>query len=195
MITSQMLKDANASIKTTDIKGTDYAEVSERVKAFRSICPNGSIQTELIKDEDGKCIFKATVSDMAGEILGTGYAYEKESSSFINKTSYIENCETSAVGRALGFVGIGIDAGIASYEEKANADVQQDEERMRAQSQEKISEMKVKALVEKCKNENVDVTTLCGFYGVDKFADLTEAQFFNINQKWKKILERVKDGV
>jgi hypothetical protein len=53
--------------------------------------------------------------------LATGYAQEKESSSFINKTSYIENCETSAVGRALGFCGFGIDVSVASYEEVANA--------------------------------------------------------------------------
>ena len=50
-----------------------------------------------------------------------GYAQEKESSSFINKTSFIENCETSAVGRALGMCGFGIDTSIASYEEVQNA--------------------------------------------------------------------------
>ena len=48
-------------------------------------------------------------------------AEEKETSSYINKTSYIENCETSAVGRALGFIGLGSENSIASLEEVANA--------------------------------------------------------------------------
>ena len=68
---------------------------------------------------------KATCADENGSILGTGTAYEKEGSSFINKTSYIENCETSAVGRALGFAGFGIDTSIASAEEVMNAQYQQ----------------------------------------------------------------------
>ena len=54
-------------------------------------------------------------------ILGVGHAYEKEDSSFINQTSFIENCETSAVGRALGMAGFGIDVSIASAEELATA--------------------------------------------------------------------------
>ncbi len=60
-------------------------------------------------------------------LLGTGTAYEKENSSFINKTSYIENCETSAVGRALGMAGFGIDTSIRSAEEMQNADLQQNQ--------------------------------------------------------------------
>ena len=55
----------------------------------------------------------------------TGHAYEKENSSFINKTSYIENCETSAVGRALAMLGFEIKKSIASKEEVENAKLQQ----------------------------------------------------------------------
>ena len=112
---------ANETIKTTDIKGKDYAEVNQRIKAFRMVYPQGSIQTEMVSNQDGVCIFKAIVSDENGCLLGTGTAYEKENSSFINKTSYIENCETSAVGRALGMAGFGIDVSVASAEEVANA--------------------------------------------------------------------------
>jgi hypothetical protein len=115
------LQCANASIKTTNVQGKDYAEVNQRIKAFRSICPGGSIMTEMLSCENGVCIFKATVCDEEMRILGTGTAYEKEGSSFINKTSYIENCETSAVGRALGMCGFGIDTSIASSEEVQNA--------------------------------------------------------------------------
>lgn len=93
------------------------------------VYPHGTIDTDLISNENGICIFKATVGD--GEtILGTGTAYEKENSTFINKTSYIENCETSAVGRALGMAGFGIDTSVASAEEVANAMTQQDGEKI-----------------------------------------------------------------
>ena len=112
---------ANETIKTTDIKGKEYAEVNQRIKAFRMVYPNGSIRTEMISNENGVCIFKASVFDEEGNLLGTGTAYEKEDSSFINKTSYIENCETSAVGRALGMCGFGIDVSVASAEEVQNA--------------------------------------------------------------------------
>ena len=121
MCTWTEIVNANKLIATTDIKGKQYAEVNQRIKAFRSVHPNGSIQSELISLEGGVCTFRAVVSDSDGKILGTGTAQEKESSSFINKTSYVENCETSAVGRALGMCGFGIDTSVASYEEVANA--------------------------------------------------------------------------
>lgn len=121
MYSFKELQHANASIKTTNVQGKDYAEVNQRIKAFRSICPGGSIMTEMISCQNGVCIFKATVCDEDMKVLGTGTAYEKEGSSFINKTSYIENCETSAVGRALGMCGFGIDTSIASSEEVQNA--------------------------------------------------------------------------
>lgn len=120
------LQDANSLIKTVPVKGSDYAEVPQRVKAFRSLFPTGTISTEVVLIENGMCVMHATVS-ADGVVLGEGTAYEKEGSSFINKTSYIENCETSAVGRALGFAGFGIDVSIASYEEVMNAKKQQKE--------------------------------------------------------------------
>lgn len=121
MITYEQIKNANSGIKTIDVKGKDYAEVPQRIKAFRSVCPNGAIVTELLSCENGVCIFKASVYDEKQVLIGTGTAYEREDSSFINKTSYIENCETSAVGRALGMCGFGIDVSVASAEEVQNA--------------------------------------------------------------------------
>jgi hypothetical protein len=136
---------ANETIKTTDIKGKDYAEVNQRIKAFRMVYPQGTIETKMLSNANGVCIFEARVysspykytnttidgvitTDMQhqGVLLGTGTAYEKEDSSFINKTSYIENCETSAVGRALGMCGFGIDVSVASAEEVQNAINNQD---------------------------------------------------------------------
>ena len=126
MITFEDIKKANETINTTNIKGKEYAEVNQRIKAFRMVYPEGTIHTDMISNENGICIFKATVANL-GNILGTGTAYEKENSSFINKTSYIENCETSAVGRALGMAGFGIDTSVASAEEVQNAIQQQDD--------------------------------------------------------------------
>ena len=124
----QSLVNANAAIRTTNIKGKEYAEVNQRVKAFRTLYPEGFITTEILCREGGLCIIKATVghyADGKSVILATGTAYEKEGSSQINRTSYIENCETSAVGRALGMAGFGIDTSIASADEMTNALLQQ----------------------------------------------------------------------
>lgn len=124
----QSLVKANAAIRTTNIKGKEYAEVNQRVKAFRTLYPEGFITTEILCREGGLCIIKATVghyTDGKSVILATGTAYEKEGSSQINRTSYIENCETSAVGRALGMAGFGVDTSIASADEMNNALLQQ----------------------------------------------------------------------
>ncbi len=120
MITFEDIKKANDAIVTMDIKGKAYAEVNQRTKAFRMVYPEGTINTEIISLENGICTMKATIMN-EGKILGTGFAQEKEGSTFINKTSYVENCETSAVGRALGMCGFGIDTSICSADELQNA--------------------------------------------------------------------------
>ena len=116
MISYQDICKANETLKFSDIKGKNYAEVPQRVKAFRMLYPQGFIITDMVSNDGGVCVFKATAGYYGenGEAytLGTGTAYEKENSSYINKTSYIENCETSAVGRALGFLSIGSDTSV-----------------------------------------------------------------------------------
>ena len=129
-ITFKDIQDANEIIKTVNIKGKEYAEVNQRIKAFRMLHPNGVISTHIHSleysiDGVGIVTMKATVADNQGNTLGTGYAQEIESKSGINSTSYIENCETSAVGRALAMCGIGINNSIASKEEVENAIEQQ----------------------------------------------------------------------
>jgi hypothetical protein len=64
---------------------------------------------------------KATITNPDGHVVATGHAYEDKDASRINQRNHVENCETSAVGRALGFLGIGSDGRIASYEEVVNA--------------------------------------------------------------------------
>lgn len=125
----ELISEANASIQTTDVKGKAYAEVNQRVKAFRYVYPNGLIKTKLtLSGEEGSrlALYEVEIYDGNGALLSTGTAEEKEGSTYINKTSFIENAETSAVGRALGFAGFGIDTSIASAEEVETAIINQD---------------------------------------------------------------------
>jgi len=114
--------------KTTNIKGKQYVEVNERVKAFRTLpeFKGMSLESEIIAVDSESVIVRAIVRDESGRIISTGFAHEEKSSSNINRTSYIENCETSAVGRALGMLGIGIDTSIATADEVATAIAKQE---------------------------------------------------------------------
>ena len=126
---------SNAKIKTTNIKGKQYAEVHERIKHFRGE-PNYAslgINTEVLEwDKDKEeIIIRASIYDTSsdiGGILASGIAHERrdDKNSFVNKTSYVENAETSAIGRALACMGIGIEDAYASAFEVANAIAQQD---------------------------------------------------------------------
>jgi hypothetical protein len=83
-----------------DVK--DYVDVAERIRAFYERYPEGSIQTEMVRLEGDMVVFKATVyRDREDACPTTGWAYEREGVGYVNKTSFIENCETSAIGRAL----------------------------------------------------------------------------------------------
>ena len=129
-ITYEQIKAVSDGIVTTNIKGKEYAAVNGRINAFRRLYPQGFITTDIVSMEAGVVVMKATCGyyeNGQSVILGTGMAYEREGSSNINKTSYIENCETSAVGRALGMAGIGVTTAVASSEEVQNAILQQEE--------------------------------------------------------------------
>ena len=181
-ITFEDIQKANALITTTPIKGKEYAGVPQRIKAFRSLYPNGTIETEMLSNDDGVCIFRASVRDESGELLGTGTAFEERGSSFINKTSYIENCETSAVGRALSMCGLGIDVSIASFEEVANAMENQNEEKPKSAEPSKAdiiedADNRAKALA--YINKHLDLEKkqkLCACYKVKNVTDMTGAQ-------------------
>ena len=170
MTTYEQIKKANETLKTTDVKGKPYIEVNQRIKAFRMVYPEGFILTELVNDNGGICTFTARVGyyteDGREIILGTGTAFEREDASFINKTSYIENCETSAVGRALGMAGFGIDTSVASAEEVQNAINNQDAPKTEyasaeqlARIRELIEEDKIPALIKFCKVERLEDIT------------------------------------
>ena len=113
-------------INTIDIKGKRYATVDSRVEFFREKFPTYSLETTypFLDMEKGVCVCRAVVKDDNGKIVADGFAHEWQSKpgSMVNKTSYIENAQTSAIGRALGFMGIGINGvGIASADEVQNA--------------------------------------------------------------------------
>lgn len=114
---------SNHKFKTTNIKGKEYVEVNQRIKYFRESgnYKGWSLSTEVINLDAESCVIKATIANNEGYIVATGFAQEDKSSSYINKTSYVENCETSAWGRALANLGIGIDTSIASSNEVSMA--------------------------------------------------------------------------
>lgn len=117
----------------------DYVMVNERITEFYSKFPDGRITTEIISNELGQIIFKAYVYKRFEDTVpsATGHAMEKEGNSFINKNSHVENCETSAVGRALALMGLSIKKSIASYEEVANAKLQQEDHKQDRVQQDK----------------------------------------------------------
>lgn len=123
-MTDKTLKD-----KAIQFKGKAYVLVSDRVNYFNEVYPDGSIQTQLISEPNADMVVvKAIVTpDAKEQRFFTGYSQAKwsDTSSFVNKTSALENCETSAVGRALAFMGIGVIDSIASVDEIKKADLSQ----------------------------------------------------------------------
>lgn len=125
------IERVNGEIKMLPLGKKDYAMVSERVTAFRKLFPEGFIKTEIILNDGKNVLMQARVGyylddHLTEHILATGYAQETQGRGLVNGTSWIENCETGAVGRALGNIGLGLNGGgICSAEELANAVVGQ----------------------------------------------------------------------
>lgn len=119
--------------KTCDIKGKKYVTVNERVKYFRTApeYKDYSIEVSIERltldspDSPDQCLMVAVIKNEKGRVISTGRSWEVRDSSFINKTSFVENCETSAIGRCLAFMGIGIDTSIATFEEVMTAQAAQ----------------------------------------------------------------------
>ena len=115
-------------MKTVNIKGKEYITVNERLIHFRKEAAyNGwRIVEDLVSLDDKEGVFKATILDPEGNEMVSAHAQEYRDSSYINKTSFLENGFTSALGRALGYLGIGLDTSIASADEVGNAVANQD---------------------------------------------------------------------
>jgi len=194
---------ANEAIKGIDVKGKAYAEVNQRVKAFRAVFPTGSIETEILhlEGEEGRrrILVRASVFDENERFLADGLAEEKEASSYINKTSFIENAQTSAVGRALGFLGFGIDTSIASKEEvetainNQNADVPQTAEELHRRNEEARKKYtatgnQVSDIRKYYTGKNLE--KMLAFYGVKEPRDLLESQAEEAINRAKEALKK-----
>ena len=119
---------------SVNIHGKEYRTVAERINLFYSTYKDKitAITTEIIKDEDDIVQVKATISakdsveNPTFYVFGNGYAEEDRTKGRINSTSALENCETSAIGRALASIGLGGEE-YASANEVQNAIHQQDQ--------------------------------------------------------------------
>jgi len=100
-----------------------YVEVAERLRYFReSETYRGySLRTEWIHLDEKLAIAKGVIRNSEGVIVAEGTAMELKGNGFINSTSHTENAETSAFGRALGILGIGVDGAVASLDEVQRA--------------------------------------------------------------------------
>lgn len=103
-----------------NIHGKQYQTVALRVSMFREKFPEHSLITEILHRSDQCVVMQARIVDPAGRVITTGHAEEYRQSSTINKTSALENAETSAIGRALAGLGFG-GTEFATADEVANA--------------------------------------------------------------------------
>lgn len=107
-----------AKLKTINIKGKEYVPVHVRIMEFHKLYPKGKIESEYESVRQTWVVkSKVTPDCEKPDRYYTGLAQEIIGEKGVNKTSALENAETSAVGRALGMLNIGIDAGIASADE------------------------------------------------------------------------------
>lgn len=115
-----------AKIETgiVDIRGKQYETVALRVQKFRAAHPDKALTTEVMIRDDECVVMRAVIADETGRVLATGHSEEYRRASQINKTSALENAETSAIGRALAAYGFG-GTEFATANEVANAIHQQ----------------------------------------------------------------------
>lgn len=181
MITKENLAEANTNLGYMDIdhynKKTGkkvtkhYVTVAARLQAFRKICPAGTIDTTVCDMDDEHVMIQAKIYDEKDHLLASGTAEEVKNSTQINQTSFVENCETSAVGRALGMLGIGSEENMASAEEMATALMNQVE----------LPDGK-RALGTYCSEHALSMPEVCERYNVNKTAKKSD---------WYAVLSKV----
>lgn len=162
--------------KAIDIKGKKYVLVSDRVLYFNETYPNGSIVTQRVITEEPQLeVFKATITPDCSkpERYFTGYSQAKWGDGFINKTSALENAETSAVGRALAMMWIWVIDSIASVDEINKA-----ENTAKAQKEEKenpngrfLKATKSVNFMKQCMNEDDFIKKIKDKYTVDEMQE------------------------
>jgi len=105
------IKEIQAAIKEMhSLKlhhGNEYTQVQQRLEAFRKHAGTAyTLESEILLNDGKTILIKASIADKEGRVIATGLAEELRNSSNVNKTSAIENCETSAWGRALANLGL-----------------------------------------------------------------------------------------
>ena len=184
-------------IKTTKIGQKEYVDVSERVLFFNDLYPNYSLRQEIhsINEETGTVLIHAWVEDESGRVIRDGHAHEFQANkkSKVNMTSHIENCETSAVGRALGFLGLGTEYGIASADEVRNAKEKEAEMNQNGDAQEpeevekdKVIKIVTDAAKKKVEDEKPEVNVASDYASNTLVKDATEEELASITGKKPK---------
>ena len=177
------LKEINERLETTKIKGKPYVMVNDRVQGFRELYPDGCIVTEILEYVEGAyCSVRASCYKNTDyeRPLSTGHAQETIDKNPVNKTSMLENAETSAVGRCLGFLGIGSVEAIASADEMNKALNRE------ANMNQSIGAEKAEQLLDLILVNNKSPDYICKFHKVDSLAELTHAQFDEVVRYLKK---------
>ena len=169
-----------------NIHGKEYITVNERVTEFRKLHPDWTIASEILTHDNGMIVMVTKVSDESGRVIATGHAYEREGSTNVNKTSYIENCETSAVGRALAFLGIGIVESIASADEVKGAVSQRPSATRRQIAIAEMSNLS-KQLTPEQKKKVVDRIKETG---IERYQDATDEQMEAINNTVREMITK-----
>ena len=119
----------------------------------------------------------ANVIDPSGRIVASGHAHETKNSSYINKTSHVENCETSAWGRALANFGIGIDSSVASANE-VNMAIAKENSKPKPKSKKKMTSKIFEAMLKSIADGHPDLVK----DHMHKY-DMTEAQGSTIEEQ------------
>lgn len=159
-------------MKTINIKGKEYVPVNERIKEFLQRYPNHRIITEIVSMDENSVVMVAKAYNEEGTLIGTGHAQEERNYSTINKVSFVEVCETSAIGRLIGLTyGIGISDSVASADEVANAI-----DRQEALKQ-KVTKTNISALKMLAEQKGSDFDSILTYYDLAKVEDMTLEQF------------------
>lgn len=172
--------------KTGTITKTEYTPVNQRIIEFRNNpdYSGWSLVSDIIQLTNDSVVVKATVIDCNGTVRATGLAQEDKSSSVINQTSFVENAETSAWGRALGNMGIFVEQSIASAEEVTMAIAKQEQsEHQPTNYMENVNfggplarKPCTPAQIDLMRKLLVNEPNVCAFYDVEKIEDLTLQQ-------------------
>ena len=164
-------------LKTINIKGKKYVEVNERLKYFRSNYHNYSLKSRITHIDSEMVVVQSDILDPEGRILASGHAHEEKGANYINKTSYVENCETSSWGRALANFGIGIDESVASAQELQIALSKDNKPSSNGVSKKKMTIEIYQAMMKSIKDGNKDLVV----DHMDKY-EMTKAQREGINK-------------